>query len=163
VALVPLEDNHNIINGILWRLRCDTAWRDVPEKYGKGNSIYRRFRRWSATGVWTPSIPMRTTPPTNTSRALLRIPFAGELFGLCDLRGGHLNRDDFAVIHRSDSSASLPNWKPRSRKAVPFMSLDISKEELRHVALIAVPSLGLAKALKALVWIEDIITSNKSR
>ena len=48
----PPEDNRNIINGILWRLRCGTAWRDVPEKYGKWNSIYRRFRRWSASGVW---------------------------------------------------------------------------------------------------------------
>jgi len=28
----PPEDNRNIINGILWRLRCSTAWRDVPEK-----------------------------------------------------------------------------------------------------------------------------------
>jgi hypothetical protein len=27
-------------------------WRDVPEKYGKWNLIYRRFRRWSACGVW---------------------------------------------------------------------------------------------------------------
>ena len=24
----------------------------VPEKYGNWNSIYRRFRRWSACGVW---------------------------------------------------------------------------------------------------------------
>ena len=48
----PPEDNRNIINGILWRLRCGTAWRDVPEKYGNWNSIYRRFRRWSASGIW---------------------------------------------------------------------------------------------------------------
>ena len=48
----PPQDNRNIINGILWRLRCGTAWRDVPEKYGNWNSIYRRFRRWSASGVW---------------------------------------------------------------------------------------------------------------
>jgi len=39
----------------------------------------------------------------------------------------------------------------------------ISKEELRHVALLAIPSLGLAKAVKALVWIEDIVTSDKWR
>jgi len=26
--------------------------RDVPEKYGNWNSIYRRFRRWSGSGVW---------------------------------------------------------------------------------------------------------------
>ena len=30
----PPEDNRNIINGILWRLRTGTPWRDVPEKYG---------------------------------------------------------------------------------------------------------------------------------
>ena len=48
----PPEDSRNIINGILWRLRCGTAWRDVPEKYGNWNSIYRRFRRWSASGIW---------------------------------------------------------------------------------------------------------------
>jgi transposase len=45
------EDNHNIIDGILLQLRTG-AWRDFPEKYGKWNSIYRRFRRWSASGAW---------------------------------------------------------------------------------------------------------------
>jgi len=48
----PPEDNRNIINGILWRLRTGAPWRDVPEKYGNWNSIYRRFRRWSASGIW---------------------------------------------------------------------------------------------------------------
>ncbi|WP_442955281.1 transposase [Parasphingorhabdus sp.] len=46
------EENHSIINGILWRLRCGTPWRDVPPKYGNWNTIYRRFRRWSEAGVW---------------------------------------------------------------------------------------------------------------
>jgi transposase len=48
----PPDDNCNVINGILWRLRTGAPWRDVPEKYGNWNSIYRRFRRWSASGVW---------------------------------------------------------------------------------------------------------------
>ncbi len=47
----PPADNRNIINGILWRLRTGAPWRDVPEKYGKWNSIYRSFRHWSACGV----------------------------------------------------------------------------------------------------------------
>jgi transposase len=46
------EANCAIINGILWRLRCGTPWRDVPPKYGNWNTIYRRFRRWSDAGVW---------------------------------------------------------------------------------------------------------------
>jgi len=48
----PPEENRSIINGILWRLRCGTPWRDVPVKYGNWNTIYRRFRRWSEAGVW---------------------------------------------------------------------------------------------------------------
>ena len=46
------EQNRSIINGILWRLRCGTPWRDVPPKYGNWNTIYRRLRRWSKAGVW---------------------------------------------------------------------------------------------------------------
>src|ERR1700739_3853627 len=48
----PAQDNRNVINGILWRLRTGTPWRDVPEKYGDWNTIYRRFLRWSKAGVW---------------------------------------------------------------------------------------------------------------
>jgi transposase len=46
------EGNRSIVNGILWRLRTDAPRRDVPGRYGKWNSIYRRFRRWSDAGVW---------------------------------------------------------------------------------------------------------------
>ena len=48
----PPQDNRNVINGILWRLRTGTPWPDVPEKYGDWNTIYRRFLRWSKSGVW---------------------------------------------------------------------------------------------------------------
>jgi transposase len=48
----PPEQYRSIINGILWRLRCGAPWRDVPPKYGSWNTIYRRFRQWSETGVW---------------------------------------------------------------------------------------------------------------
>lgn len=44
--------NRAVLNGILWRLRCGAPWRDVPEKYGKWNTIYRRFRHWSEAGIW---------------------------------------------------------------------------------------------------------------
>ncbi|WP_084809936.1 IS5 family transposase [Bradyrhizobium sp. NAS80.1] len=48
----PPEKNRLIINGILCRLCCGAPWRDVPSKYGNGNTIYRRLRRWSEAGVW---------------------------------------------------------------------------------------------------------------
>ena|ERR1051326_514936 len=34
---------------------------------------------------------------------------------------------------------------------------DISKDELLHVALLAIPSIGLAKAVAAMTWIEDVL------
>lgn len=48
----PAQDNRTIVNGILWRLRTGAPWRDVPEKYGKWMTVYRRFRRWSQAGIW---------------------------------------------------------------------------------------------------------------
>jgi hypothetical protein len=30
----PAFDNRQIVNGILWRIRTGTPWRDLPEKYG---------------------------------------------------------------------------------------------------------------------------------
>jgi len=39
-------------NGIMWRFRCGTPWRDVPERYGNWNTIYDRFRTWRDDGTW---------------------------------------------------------------------------------------------------------------
>lgn len=48
----PSHDNRRVLNGILWTVRSGARWVDVPERYGRWNSIYRRFRRWSQTGVF---------------------------------------------------------------------------------------------------------------
>jgi transposase len=44
----PPEDDRNIINGILSRLRTGAPWRDVPEKYGKWNFLSSRTAADSA-------------------------------------------------------------------------------------------------------------------
>jgi transposase len=45
-------DNRSFINGVFWILRTGAPWRDLPECYGKWNTIFRRFCRWRDNGVW---------------------------------------------------------------------------------------------------------------
>jgi transposase len=40
------------MNAILWVLCTGTPWRDLPERYGRWNSAFVRFSRWSKLGVW---------------------------------------------------------------------------------------------------------------
>lgn len=39
-------------NGILWRFRTGSGWRDVPERYGHWSTIYTRFNSWVKAGVF---------------------------------------------------------------------------------------------------------------
>jgi transposase len=48
----PNHDHRVVVEGILWRLRAGAPWRDLPERYGPWQTVYSRFRRWHAAGVW---------------------------------------------------------------------------------------------------------------
>jgi transposase len=47
----PAHDNRQFLNGMLWVACTGAPWRDLPSEYGKWNSVYQRFRRWSQIGV----------------------------------------------------------------------------------------------------------------
>ena len=48
----PQIDSRNAFNGIMWILANGATWRFLPEKYGKWNSIYKKFRQWINDGVF---------------------------------------------------------------------------------------------------------------
>lgn len=46
------QDNRLFVNAVLFVLKTGIPWADLPERYGKSNSVWRRFDRWCAKGVW---------------------------------------------------------------------------------------------------------------
>jgi transposase len=48
----PISDKRRAVDGILWVLRTGAPWRELPARYGKWNSVFVRFTRWSKQGVW---------------------------------------------------------------------------------------------------------------
>ncbi len=46
------KDNRLFINAVLFMVRSGCAWRDLPERYGKWNTVYQRFNRWAKRGRW---------------------------------------------------------------------------------------------------------------
>jgi transposase len=41
-----------MVEAIFYVLRTAVAWRDLPPCYGPWNSVYTRWRRWCALGLW---------------------------------------------------------------------------------------------------------------
>ncbi|EKF42803.1 transposase for insertion sequence element IS6501 [Nitratireductor indicus C115] len=45
-------DDRRVISGIIHVLRSGCRWQDCPACYGPPTTIYNRFHRWSARGIW---------------------------------------------------------------------------------------------------------------
>jgi transposase len=48
----PTWTKRQLIDGIRWRIRAGTPWRDVPDCYGSWAAVYGLFRRWQRDGTW---------------------------------------------------------------------------------------------------------------
>ena len=45
------NDHRVTLNGIFWILHSGAQWREMPERYGKWQSVYDRFNRWRKNGM----------------------------------------------------------------------------------------------------------------
>ena len=49
---VTAKDNRLFVDAVLWIAKTGAPWRDLPERFGPWNSVWRRFDRWARNGVW---------------------------------------------------------------------------------------------------------------
>lgn len=45
-------DHRTVLNGMFWVLNSGAQWRDMPERYGKWETVYGRCRRWTREGLF---------------------------------------------------------------------------------------------------------------
>lgn len=48
----PFADHRTVMEGIIYRYRCGIAWRDLPERFGPWQTVWKRHRRFSGDGTW---------------------------------------------------------------------------------------------------------------
>lgn len=48
----PRVDDRRVISGIIHVLKSGGRWIDAPAVYGPRKTLYNRFVRWAAKGVW---------------------------------------------------------------------------------------------------------------
>ena len=48
----PRVDDRRVISGIIHVLISGCRWKDAPAVYGPRKTLYNRFQRWAAKGVW---------------------------------------------------------------------------------------------------------------
>lgn len=45
-------DNRLFVNAVMYVLKTGIPWEDLPARFGKWNSVWRRFDRWCENGIW---------------------------------------------------------------------------------------------------------------
>ena len=46
------KDNRLFLDAVLWIARTGAPWPDLPERFGKYDTVYQRFNRWAKRGIW---------------------------------------------------------------------------------------------------------------
>ena len=101
-----------VINGILWRLKAGTPWRDIPERYGPWETCWDRFTRWSRDGTW--------------KRVLVELQVKEDAQGKIDWDGASLDSTS-CKAHRSAVGARKQPAQLETRGAISTEWLGISR------------------------------------
>jgi transposase len=53
IYIINEKKSKNFLEAVFWMARTGAQWRELPEKYGKWNSVFDRFNKWSKKQIWS--------------------------------------------------------------------------------------------------------------
>lgn len=62
----PNPADRGFVNAVLYVARTGIPWRDLPDRFGHWNSVWRRFARWAKAGVWGEVLAAVRDPDVST-------------------------------------------------------------------------------------------------
>jgi transposase len=104
------QNNRRIVSGIIHVLKIGCRWQDCPGEYGPYTTVYNRFNRWSARGIFQQIAETVAASPELPERVALE--------------GTHIKGR-----RAGGGKRGRRNRQPASRRAAPtarFMRLSIS-------------------------------------
>ena len=48
----PVADRRTVVEAVVWKFRTGAPWRDLPERFGNWNTVFKNFDRWAKDGTW---------------------------------------------------------------------------------------------------------------
>jgi transposase len=48
----PYREHRPVVEGIVWKYRTGAPWRDLPERFGPWQTVWKRHAKWSKDGTW---------------------------------------------------------------------------------------------------------------
>jgi len=67
----PWNDHRRTLEGIVWRFRTGSPWRDLPSEFGAYQSVWERHRRWSTDGTYNTMFAVVKADATDQDRQLM--------------------------------------------------------------------------------------------
>jgi transposase len=109
------EDNRLFVDAVLWLVRAGAPWRDLPEEFGKWNSVFRRFRRWARKGVWKRLFTeLGEDPDLEYRDSVEPLSLASHSVRQAPLRGAQFGR----AVHQQDQALSSHRHTLRENRTV---------------------------------------------
>jgi len=70
------------VEAVLWIVRTGYPWRDLPEEFGKWNTVFKRFRDWVKADIWQKRFDAVSGQPDMEYATIVKVHRHGQGAGL---------------------------------------------------------------------------------